>query len=88
MQMRAGRHAGVAAIGDDLALTHMAAGMDARREARQMAIGRAVAVPVIDAQVIAVAAETAGDLHDARAGRHHRRSDRHARNRCPCACGV
>ena len=53
---------GLAAIGDDLALAHMRARMQARREARQMAISGRVAVAVIEQHEIAVTAGPPAEL--------------------------
>src|SRR5262249_55529367 len=59
MQMRAGRLAGHADIGDDLALAHAAADMEPAGEAADMAIGRGVGRVVLDADIIPIAREGA-----------------------------
>ena len=55
MQMRAGRPAGHADIGDHLALMDAAADMKPAGEAADMAVGRGIGRVVLDADVVAVA---------------------------------
>src|SRR5262249_61178914 len=59
MQMRAGRLAGHADIGDHLTLMHAAANMEPAGESADMAIGRGIGRVVLDADIIPIAREGA-----------------------------
>ena len=72
MQMRAGRAAGGADIGDDLTLGDATAGADATGKAVQVGIGGLIAIGVADADIIAETAIAVSAFDDAIAGGHDR----------------
>src|SRR5215217_6691712 len=75
MHMRAAAVAGVARAADDLPLTDRLPHGDA--DARLVAVAGRQRAGVLDARVVAVAADPAGDRHATRGRRADRRADRH-----------